>query len=110
MPCELNTCVCAWIIFFESYVARPYLNGWVASTSAADTAHAFVKLANYVYVYEREIYQSAICNVHRTDQLDPLLHCVLRIVNRLFAHCKNHVSYFIPVALTLTNNIQAYSQ
>lgn len=91
-PCELNTCVCAWPISFESYVARPYLSDWVALTSVAGTAHAFVKQANYVYVYEREIYQSAICNVHRMDQLDRPLHCVLRIVNLLFAHCK-HILY-----------------
>lgn len=96
--CELNTCVCVWPIFFESYVARPNLNDSVASTSAADTVRAFVKPANYVYVYEREIYRSAICNVHRMDQLDRLLHCVLQTVNLLFAHCKNNVSLFIFVA------------
>lgn len=94
MLCELNIYVCVWLIFFEFYVVRLYLNDQAALTPVVDIAHAIAKLTNYVYVYEREIYQNAICNVHRMDQLDQLLHCVPRIVSLLFARCENNILQF----------------
>lgn len=95
MLCELNTCVYVWLTFFESYVVRLNLNDQVVSTFVADIVHAFAKPTNYVFAYVQEIYQSAICNVHRMGQLDQLLHCVLQIISPLFAHYENNLVFYI---------------
>lgn len=99
--CELNIYVCVLPIFFEFYIVRLYLNDWAASTPVVDIAHAIAKLTNYVYVYEREIYQNAICNAHRMDQLDRLLHCVPRIISLLSARYKNNILHYKFIAQTL---------
>lgn len=99
--CELNIYVCVLPIFFEFYVVRPYLNDWAASTSVVYIAHAIAKLTNYVYVYEREIYQNAICNAHRMDQLDRPLHSVPRIISLLSARYKNNILYYKSITQVL---------
>lgn len=102
--CELDIYVCVSPVFFEFYVVHPYLNDWVALTSVADTVHAVVKLTNYVYDDEQEIYQNAIYNVHKTDPLDQLLHYVLQIIDLLFVHCQNKILYFILITHILTKD------
>lgn len=95
MLCELNICVDVLPTFFESYAVHLCLSGWVALTFVVDIEHVIEKLRSYVYVYEQEIYQNAVCNVHRMDRLDQLLRCELLIVDLLFARCKNISYYFI---------------
>lgn len=99
--CELDIYVCVWPIFFEFYAVRPCPNDWAVSTPVVDIARAIAKLTNYVYVYEREIYQNAICNAHRMDRLDRLLHCVPRIVSLLFARCEYNILHLKSIAQTL---------
>lgn len=100
-PCELNIYVYVWPIFSEFYVVRLCLNDLAASRSVVDIVHVIAELTNYVYVYEREIYQNAICNVHRMDQLDLLLHCEPRIVSLLSARCENNILHFKSITQTL---------
>lgn len=95
MLCELDICVCVSPVFFEFYVVHPYPNAWVALTSVVDIGHAVVKLANYVYDDEQEIYQNVTCNAHKMDPLDQLLHCVLQIIGLLFVRYQNRILYFI---------------
>lgn len=110
MLCELDIYVCVSTVFFEFYVVHRYLSDWVALTSVVDTAHVTATPTNYVYDDEQEIYQNAICNAHKTDLLDQLLHYVLRITDLLFVHCQNKSLYFILVAKILTKKIQAFSR
>lgn len=102
MLCELNICVDVLPIFFESYVVRPYLSDWAALKFVVGTEHVIEKLRSYVYVYEREICQNAVCNVHKMDQLDQLLRCELPIIDLLSVHCKNNISYYFICSTNFT--------